>query len=64
MHEIIPHPEIINPYGLEDKGFKDRAFVEDLNVDQLLDAVPFHTSNVKESRVFAKDCRVDPAWMP
>jgi len=59
MQEILAHPEIVNPYGSANGGFKDQAFVTDLNLENLLQGVPFHPPLIKESRAFAKKILVD-----
>ena len=59
MHELFEHPEIVSPYGSGEERFKDKAFVQDLSLESFLKAVPFHASNEKESRAYAKKVLVD-----
>ena len=55
MEGVVIHPNIITPYpSMGQATFPDQAFVTDIGLEDLLDYVPFHPSNVKESRAFAR----------
>ncbi len=56
MEKILQHPEIIDPYQTGAKGFSDKAFVEDIGVDDLLNGVPF---TGQDTRKFARKVLVD-----
>ena len=67
MQEIIKPPEILNPYDLQISEIKDRAFIEDLKIGLLIDAVPFSSADTGEVKALAKNmlslmpCDIDTA---
>ena len=36
MTELFEHPEIVCPYGFGEESFKDKAFVQDLSLENFL----------------------------
>ncbi len=56
MKKIVKHPDIINPYGLEKERVIDIVFEKDINLNDLLETIPFQSPNTIK---FARNVLID-----